>query len=45
MFRKHYLKNLQEIACCTKILYLDNELKKLGVIDDTRKEENVNDAA
>lgn len=25
--------------------YLDNELKKLGVIDDTRKEENVNDAA
>ena len=25
--------------------YLDKELKKLGVIDDTRKEENVNDAA
>lgn len=24
---------------------LDKELKKLGVIDDTRKEENVNDAA
>ena len=25
--------------------YLDKELKQLGVIDDTRKEENVNDAA
>ena len=25
--------------------YLDNELKKLGVIDDTKKEEPVNDAA
>ena len=25
--------------------YLDNEFKKLGVIDDTKKEENVNDAA
>lgn len=25
--------------------YLDNELKKLGVINSTKKEESVNDAA